>query len=81
RLAGSEDRILKLVDRTGPTALVRNLREANDLALAAGLVARYGKKGEDGLPMLGEVECVGAAGAIRIVGVPLEDSLTQGWIR
>lgn len=81
RLAAPQDRILKLVDRTGPTALVRNLREASDLVLAAGLVARYGKKGAEGLPIPGEVECVGAAGTMRLIGVPLEDSLTQGWIR
>lgn len=81
RLAAPQDTILKLVDRTGPTALVRNLQETSDLSLAAGLVARYGKKGADGLPMPGEVECVGASGSTRITGVPLEDSLTQGWIR
>lgn len=81
RLAGPDDRILKLVDRPGPTGLVRNLRTAHDLAFAAGLVARYGKKGDDGLPMPGEVECVAASNTMRLIGVPPEDSLSHGWIR
>jgi tRNA U34 2-thiouridine synthase MnmA/TrmU len=80
-LAGPEDVTMKLVDRPGPTALVRNLREASDLAIAAGMVARYGKKGEDGLPLPGEVESVGASGSTILVGVPPEDSLSHAWLR
>lgn len=80
-LAEPFDTTLKLVDRPGPTGLVRNLRQASDLALAAGLVARYGKKGEGGLPIPGQVECLGRSGSTLIVGVPPEDSLAHGWLR
>ena len=80
-LAEPDDTTLKLVDRPGPTALVRNMREASDLVLAAGLVARYGKKGPDGQPMAGQVEGHGQSGRTLLVGLPLEDSLSQCWLR
>ncbi len=80
-LAESCDTILKLVDWPGPTALARNLREASDLALAAGLVARYAKKGVDGKPMPGQVECQGQSGSWLLCGIPPDDSLAQGWLR
>jgi len=80
-LVEPDDTTLKLVDRPGPAALVRNLREASDLAIAAGLVARYGKKGADGQPMAGQVECQGQTGSTLLVGVPQEDSLSRSWLR
>ena len=36
-----------LVDRPGPTGVLRFAEQPEDFALAAGLVARYGKKGEE----------------------------------
>lgn len=80
-LAEPDDTTLKLVDRPGPAALIRNLREVSDLAIAAGLVARYGKKGADGQPMTGQVECQGQSGSMLIEGIPPEDSLSHGWLR
>lgn len=67
-LAETEDTILKLVDRPGPVALLRHLRQRDDLALAAGMVARYGKKGADGLPFAGEVECRDQSGITICTG-------------
>lgn len=80
-LAGPEDATLKLVDRPGPTGLVRYLRQQSDLQIAAGLIARYGKKGADGQPMAGEVECHGSSGSRLVMGIPPEDALSQGWLR
>ncbi len=80
-LAEPLDLTLKLVDRPGPAALLRNLRLGEDLELAAGLVARYGKKGADGKPFPGEVECKGPSGVTLMPGVPLDDALTLGWLR
>jgi tRNA-specific 2-thiouridylase len=80
-LVEPEDTILKLADRPGPAALLRNLRQSDDLTLAAGLVARYGKKGPDGLPFAGQVECQGPSGILLCAGVPPADSLCQGWLR
>ncbi len=80
-LAEPHDTTLKLVDRPGPAAVVRNLRDQNDLGLAAGLIARYGKKGPDGLPLPGKVECQGQTGIMLIGGVPPDETLAQGWLR
>lgn len=69
-LAEPGDIILRLVDRPGPTALLRNLKQETDLSVAAGLVARYGKKGPDGRPLPGEVACQGPTGTVVILGEP-----------
>ncbi len=39
-----EDLQLELQDRPGPTALLRNCNNSDDIKLAAGMVVRYGKK-------------------------------------
>ena len=39
-----DDYLLELLDRPGPTGLLRNATDRRDLELAAGLVARFGKK-------------------------------------
>jgi hypothetical protein len=80
-LAEPLDVTLKLVDRPGPAALLRNFKTEGDLELAAGLVARYGKKGSDGRPFPGEVECQGPSGLTLLHGVPVADALSQGWLR
>ena len=49
-LALPKDILLELVDRPGPFALLRYNTSDQDLSLAAGLVARYGKKDGDGRP-------------------------------
>lgn len=79
-LAEPGDTTLKLLDRPGPSALLRHLNSADDLALAAGLVARYGKKGPDHQPMPGQVECQGPAATTVITGVPPDDALARGWL-
>jgi len=80
-LAEPTDTTLKLIDRPGPTAVVRNLLDSRDLELAGGLVARYGKKGEDGRPIAGQVECLGPAGSTVIDGVPRADAMAHEWLR
>lgn len=74
------DTTLKLIDRPGPAAVVRNLRDRRDLETAAGLVARYGKKGAGGQPLPGQVECQGREGLMVLTGLPLDDALSRGWL-
>ena len=77
-----EDMMLKLVDRPGPAAVLRNLRDACDLEAAAGVVARYGKKGPDGQPMPGQVQCQGQDGLTTLIeGTPPAEADLRGWLR
>jgi len=69
-LAQPDDINLRLKDRPGPSALLRYMRSRRDLEIAAGLVARYGKKGDDGRPLPGLVLCAGPGGLEEINGVP-----------
>lgn len=71
-LAASEDVLLKLSDRPGPSALLRFMTDEKDLQLAADLVARYGKKNSQGKPEKGAVFCTGKEEK-TITGVPLDD--------
>ena len=69
-LAQSDDVRLRLKDRPGPLALLRYLQSRRDLEVAAGLVARYGKKADDGQPAPGVVLCEGTEGLEEIDGIP-----------
>lgn len=81
-LAEPEDTVLKLAaSRPGPTAILRRLRDPDDLSLAAGIVARYGKKDTSGRPQAGEVEGQGPTGRILVAGVPPDEELIQGCLR
>jgi len=80
-LAEEDDLCMKLIDRPGPSALLRNLTVAADLERAAGLVARYGKKGPGGQPMPGQVEARGKSGVTVTLGVPPDPELASGWLR
>ncbi|MBA3013848.1 MAG: thiamine biosynthesis protein [Proteobacteria bacterium] len=79
-LAEENDLCLKLIDRPGPYALLRNLSSSTDLDLAAGLIARYGKKGPDGQPMPGQVECRGSNGTTVCAGVPPDPEHARSWV-
>lgn len=80
-LAEDEDLSLTLIDRPGPSALLRNLTTSTDLDLATGLVARYGKKGTDGLPFPGQVECWKKNDVSVRAGVPPDPERAREWIR
>ncbi len=69
-MAGADDLCLTMQDRPGPTAVLRNLKSRADLALAAGLVARYAKKDSSGRSMPGVVLSSGKDGVEEIMGVP-----------
>lgn len=69
-LAEPGDVRLHLKDRPGPSALLRYLQSQRDLEIAAGLVARYGKKSPDGRLLPGLVLCEGPGGLETINGVP-----------
>ncbi|MDA8160459.1 MAG: thiamine biosynthesis protein [Desulfobacteraceae bacterium] len=72
---------LRLADRPGPSGLVRYLRHPEDLSWAAGVVARYGKKGEDGRPAPGRVECQDETGVRLLAGVPPPEEWLRDWLR
>jgi len=61
-----------LADRPGPTAVLRGMSARSDLLLAAGLVARYGKKGADGRALPGEVVCENGKREV-IEGIPPDE--------
>jgi len=75
-LCNPADILLKLIDRPGPTAILRNMSSRNDLELAAGLVARYGKKDNNGNPMPGDVLCCGEVEE-QLRGNPPDDNLRK----
>ena len=70
---------VKILDRPGPTALLRYFVE-EDLEVAAGLVARYAKKGLDGQPVKGDVAFDRGEEHIVVEGIPVEDSVSRKWL-
>ena len=70
------DIYLKLVDRPGPTAILRYMSDHADLELATGLVARYGKKDENGLATPGQV-LVRCGGEEHLEGTPPHEELVR----
>lgn len=70
------DMLLKLEDRPGPTAILRYMADKDDLKLAAGLVARYGKKDINGNVVGGPVICLAETSEI-VIGEPPEDSFSK----
>lgn len=80
-LAAPGDVTLRLADRPGPSAVLRHLRDADDLRLAAGLIARYGRKDATGQPYPGQVECQGTSGPHHLTGVPPAETMVKTWLR
>ncbi len=75
----SGDYLLRMKDRPGPLALLRFLTHADDLALAAGLVARFAKKIKN-QPAAGLVRVKGKGGITELMAEPcLVD--VSGWQR
>lgn len=70
------DICLQLIDRPGPTAILRNMTSRSDLELAAGLVARYGKKDLNGRVMEGRVLCRSDKDE-EMIGTPLDDNQSR----
>jgi tRNA-specific 2-thiouridylase len=73
-----DDCLLELVDRPGPTGLLRHATDRRDLELAAGLVVRYGKKGNTST-VAAAVTCKCTDDYILITVPPLADHLFQTW--
>ena len=75
------DVLLQLDDRPGPFAVLRYKSCEDDLSLAAGLVARYGKKNDDGRPYPGKVR--GSCGSDEQIldGIPPTEEEIVSWQR
>ncbi|MDW7773116.1 MAG: thiamine biosynthesis protein [Desulfobulbaceae bacterium] len=87
RLAEKGDWILKMVERPGPTALLRKAadklaggspQETETLRLAAGLVARYARK-TGGRALPGEISIEGRGALHTVRAEPLQEELFAGW--
>lgn len=78
-LVQPDDYLVKMIGRPGPTAILRNGGSEDDLAAAAGLVVRFGKKVEgDATAQVSFIK----AGDERIVKAgPLPDREFAGWYR
>lgn len=76
-----EDRgvLLRMEERPGPVAILRYASGGDDLAAAAGLVVRYGKKVKEG-PAGAKVLCESAGETRRIMAEPLEDTVFRDWM-
>ncbi|MGV1099188.1 thiamine biosynthesis protein [Thiovibrio sp. JS02] len=70
--------LLTMEERPGPLGLLRYSEHPEDLAAAAGLVVRYGKKVEQGSPAA-TVVLASAGRQQRLVAGPLEDAVFQAW--
>lgn len=71
----AQDVQLRLEDRPGPLAVLRYKTSANDIGLAAGLVARYGKKDSNGKPYPGRVRCICDGDEYVIDALPIAEEL------
>lgn len=86
KLAEKGDWLFKMIERPGPTALLRKAEqiiagtnnESEVIRLAAGLVARYARKTE-GLVMPGDVKINKGDIAETLYAEPLEDELFTNW--
>ena len=85
-LAEKGDWLIKMIDRPGPTALLRRAgqniagspQESEIIRLAAGLVVRYaGRVHGEHLP--GDISIVGGSDRQIIKAEPLEDSIFSDW--
>ncbi len=70
--------LLGMEERPGPLALLRYSEHPEDLAAAAALVVRYGKKVKEGSPAA-TVKLSSEAGEQRLTAEPLADEIFQGW--
>ncbi|MEW6500213.1 MAG: thiamine biosynthesis protein [Thermodesulfobacteriota bacterium] len=74
------DWVLTLADRPGPTGVLRFAEHPEDFAVAAGLVARYGRKGDEGAM---EMRVLFGRGGERreIFAIPLAEAAYGPWRR
>jgi tRNA U34 2-thiouridine synthase MnmA/TrmU len=86
-LAEPGDALMRMEERSGPTALLRRAGSfyqndeelRKDLLYAAGMVVRYGKKVKDG-PATGDVTCT-LQGCGEVIAVePLDDDIFRSWM-
>jgi hypothetical protein len=75
-----DDYLLKLLNRPGPTGLLRYTTNRRDLEFAAGLMVRYGGEKNSGAVET-PVRCERANEDTTISVQPLEDHFFQPWIR
>lgn len=81
QLASPDDRILKMADRPGPVAVLRHSDHADDIAAAAGLVVRYGKK-VNGRPAAATVQVAHETQTHSLAMVqPLTEDVYRSWMR
>ena len=73
-----DDCLIELLDRPGPTGLLRYATDRRDLELAAGLVVRYGKAGNTRTDAAAVV-CKCPTDNTLITVPPLADHLFQTW--
>jgi len=70
------DLVLRMTDRPGPVGVLRR-PTGDDLAAAAGLVVRYGRKVSPEVPAT--VAAEGDQGSMTIKALPLADTVFQSW--
>ncbi len=81
QLADPDDRILKMADRPGPVAILRHSDHPDDIAAAAGLVVRYGKK-VNGRPAASTVLVAYGTRTHSLAMVqPLTEDIYTPWMR
>jgi tRNA U34 2-thiouridine synthase MnmA/TrmU len=78
-LVQPNDLVLALEGRAGPLAVLRYKTSEDDLSIAAGLVARYGKKDSDGKPYPGPVCCRCGNEEFILSGVPPCEDDIAAW--
>jgi len=79
QLVQPHDVALTLEGRPGPLAVLRYSASEDDLSIAAGLVARYGKKDSSGRPFPGSVRCICDSEERIVDGVPPQESDVVSW--
>jgi len=75
-----DDWLLKVMDRPGPTAILRHVGSSRDMEVAAGIVVRYARK-INGQPQSGRVQAVKGDDDLVFDAAPLTDELLAGLVR
>ncbi len=77
RLILTDDLVLKMTNRPGPTAILRNSSADEDVRLAAALVVRYGKKPPAGETVGAEVTVTSGKESYSLTAEPIEGTPFQ----